>query len=255
MQLSRMSFSTAICFALVALAAAEIRPRKDDLSFCFGDGAYCTSALDLYDECRDLQNNIDDLNPWYECICANGYLSTEIACNWCQAAYHLTYTVGLTEDQTETCKSESYSIAPIPATVQALQSSLNATYTGIVPGANDNSDATTTGTAAPSATSGSDSSVTSKSDSSATSGGAAATTSTPRIGISATESTFVSTVTFNGGADGAGAARSSTTTEAQQQSVTSTPSATPTGAAQGGRNGFAVGFSILISAIGGLIVA
>ncbi|PVH77957.1 hypothetical protein DL98DRAFT_636649 [Cadophora sp. DSE1049] len=247
-----MLLSTAVYFGLVALATAgesselEARQRKEDLSFCFGDGSYCGSALDLNDECRDLQNNFDDQNPWYECICANGYLSTKIACNWCQAAYNLSYTVGLTEDQTETCQSLSYSIAPIPATIQALQSSFNATYTGIVPGANESPEATTTGTSVPSETS--------KSDASVTSGGAAVTTtSTPRIGISATRSTFLSTVTFNGGAAGAGATRSSTT-GAEQQTATSTPSATPTGAAEGGRNGFAIGFSVLVSAILGLVM-
>ncbi|KAH7389076.1 hypothetical protein BKA64DRAFT_129565 [Cadophora sp. MPI-SDFR-AT-0126] len=253
MAFSKMYLSTTICFALVALVAAdksgeiEARQRKDDLSFCFGTGSYCGSALDLYDECSDLQNNFRDLKPWYECICANGYLSTKIACNWCQDAYNLTYTVGLTEDETETCQSESYSIAPIPATIQAQQSSFNATYTGIVPGANNgNSEATTTGTSAPSATT--------ESDASPTSGGATVTSaSTPRIGISATRSTFVSTVTFNGGAAGAGATRSSTT-DAEQQSATSTPSATPTGAAEGGRNGFAVGFSVFLSAILGLVM-
>ncbi|KAG4411381.1 hypothetical protein IFR04_015488 [Cadophora malorum] len=254
MQSSMFSFSSAICFALAALTAAEksseieARQLKDDLTFCFGRGSYCGSALDLYDECSDLQRNTKDLDPWYECVCGNGYTATKISCNWCQDAYNLSYTGGLTEDQTESCQSLSYSIAPIPSSIQALQSSFNATYTGIVPGANNaNSEAMTTGTTAPSATS--------RSAASVTSGGAAVTSaSTPQIGISATRSSFLSTVTFNGGAAGAGATRSSTTT-AEQQSATSTPSATPTGAAQGGRNGFAVAFSVFVSAFLGLVMA
>ncbi|KAK0124035.1 hypothetical protein ONS95_009021 [Cadophora gregata] len=253
--LTMMPLSTAVCFILVSLAAAdksnaiEARQLKEDLSFCYGQGAYCGSALDLWDQCSDLQKNAKDLNPWYECICANGYLSTKIACNWCQAAFNISYTVGLTEDDTEACQSQSYSIAPIPATIQASQSSLNATYTGSVPGANNaNSQASTTGTSAPSETSGSG-------GASGSSGGAAVTAPpTPQIGISATRSTFLSTVTFNGGAAGAGAPRTSTTS-ATQQSATNTPSVTPTGAAHGGKNGFAAGLAIFMFAIMGLVLA
>ncbi|KAH7323941.1 hypothetical protein BKA65DRAFT_511734 [Rhexocercosporidium sp. MPI-PUGE-AT-0058] len=251
MKLLRALLSTTICSILMTIAAAdesksiEARQRKQDLSFCFSEDSICSQSSKLYDQCSDLQDNFKDLNPWYECVCGNGYTSTDQACNWCQAAYNLTYTVGIVEDQIETCQSLSYSIAPIPTQIVAIQSSFNATYTGILQAPN--------GGSSPS-TSGADSSPTSsRSAGTVTSGSATATApSTSRSAKSA--STFVSTVTLNGGANGAGATRSSTTGDAQQQSPTATPSATPTGAAQGGRDGFAVGFSVLMSAILGLVM-
>ncbi|KAL2062707.1 hypothetical protein VTL71DRAFT_5779 [Oculimacula yallundae] len=246
MQLLSVAYSISILSFLLRLVAAdelnniEARQRKQDLSFCYSEGSICPQASQLYDQCQDLQNNFKDLNPWYECVCGNGYTATNRACNWCQAAYNLSYTVGIVDDQIERCQSLSYSIAPIPTQLIAVQSSFNATYTGIVPTADANSSPSTTGgSASSSGTAGETSRV-----------AATATTSAiTRTGSSArTSSAVISTITLNGGADGAGAARSSTTGSAQQQSATSIPSATPTGDAPSGGIGFAVILSVMMSA-------
>jgi len=46
------------------------------LSFCFGDGGICSYANQLSNDCQSFENNISDLSPWYQCICENGYVST-----------------------------------------------------------------------------------------------------------------------------------------------------------------------------------
>ena len=55
-----------------------IRQGGQDLSFCFGEGAICSIGNDLWDDCDNLVG-ASDQTPWYQCICANGYVSVEDA--------------------------------------------------------------------------------------------------------------------------------------------------------------------------------
>lgn len=57
----------------------RIHSREQDLSFCYGEGSICAVGNDLFDDCESLSSNYDDLNPWYECLCSNGYVSVEDA--------------------------------------------------------------------------------------------------------------------------------------------------------------------------------
>lgn len=143
----------------------------------------------------------------------------------------------LVTDAEEVCSSQSYNIAPIPPSAVALQSSLNATYTGVIPGATGGSDAQAT---SPSTTSGD---VGPTSSDAVT--GAIMSSQRPSATV------WTSIYTLDGGADGAGAPRS-TDSNGQQQSTGSTPSATPTGAAQRVWDGSAAGLSVLVCVLMGL---
>jgi len=46
------------------------------LSFCFGTGSICDYANQLSSDCQSFEDNVSDLSQWYQCICENGYVST-----------------------------------------------------------------------------------------------------------------------------------------------------------------------------------
>lgn len=46
------------------------------LEFCNGDGSICDYALQLSNDCQSFENDVSNLTMWYQCICENGYVST-----------------------------------------------------------------------------------------------------------------------------------------------------------------------------------
>ncbi|EME78186.1 uncharacterized protein MYCFIDRAFT_179625 [Pseudocercospora fijiensis CIRAD86] len=97
--------------------------QLDRLGFCYGDGAICSIGNDLYSHisfrCNAYDNDIDKLNPWYKCLCTNGY----VAVNEAQMS---------SPDVTVIPEMETRKAARVRAVLKA-GSSFNATYTGPPP--------------------------------------------------------------------------------------------------------------------------
>ncbi|CZR56721.1 uncharacterized protein PAC_06610 [Phialocephala subalpina] len=149
------------------LLARSKRDDIDNLDFCYGDHSICEENNNLHGACEAFETQ-DDQTQFYECLCGNGYVSvnqalvmsiflevfpslTQSSCGWCDDVF------GLSGDMDsfyfDQCSSYSFTVAPIPSSVLALESSYNATYTGTMPvgvtltqGSGGSSQATTTGT-------------------------------------------------------------------------------------------------------------
>jgi hypothetical protein len=79
-------------FTEPVVAARHISPRdiifkdgiiqerqQDDLSYCYDeDNGICVFSNTLYNDCQAYVENIN-ATQWYECICANGYVSVDQA--------------------------------------------------------------------------------------------------------------------------------------------------------------------------------
>ena len=64
-------------YPVTARSAVTIEERQDeDLSFCFGEKSICEYSNDLFEDC---QNYLEELPQWYNCVCANGYVSVDEA--------------------------------------------------------------------------------------------------------------------------------------------------------------------------------
>jgi hypothetical protein len=136
-------------------ARRQLNPRDDSLSFCYGTNSICSAAVSLHDACDAFDNQKDETQK-YQCLCGNGYVSTDLAyvallsrthylflgliinsCGWCDIGFDPTrgHTVDtLHSIYLSECSSASATIAPIPASAIAAYSSHNATFTGTVPG-------------------------------------------------------------------------------------------------------------------------
>ncbi|KAH8591099.1 hypothetical protein B0O99DRAFT_719784 [Bisporella sp. PMI_857] len=162
--------------------------RKEDLSFCFGRNSICETSNNLYTQCKRFQDDYDNLKPWYECLCGNGYVSVDEACDWCQEVYQLG---GSSYNMRDDCVENGASIAAIPTAILAQQSSYNATYTGIISGAG-------------SAPTGSASVTITRADSSTTKASATSgpkSTNAPSSSTSGSGSRATAALTINGGGD------------------------------------------------------
>ncbi|KAF8857526.1 hypothetical protein BDZ45DRAFT_674703 [Acephala macrosclerotiorum] len=130
------------------LIARSKRDDIDNLDFCYGDKSICEENNNLYQACESFETQ-DDQTQLYECLCGNGYVAVNQACGWCDDAFGLTGDMGTFYfDQ---CSSYSFTVASIPSSVLALESSYNATYIGTMPvgvtltqGSGGSSQATTT---------------------------------------------------------------------------------------------------------------
>ena len=54
-----------------------IHGREDDLSYCFGTDSICVESNHLFDSCNAF-SGASDLTQWYQCICGNGYVTSEM---------------------------------------------------------------------------------------------------------------------------------------------------------------------------------
>ncbi|RDW63675.1 hypothetical protein BP6252_11220 [Coleophoma cylindrospora] len=151
------------------------RRSSQDLSFCFGVNSICAVSNELFAQCGSFDNT-----QFYKCICGNGYVAVDEACYWCQLAYNLDISYAGASNK-EGCSSAGVPIAPIPSSVQALEASFNATYTGVISGAG------TTNTELPSSAS-------------ATSTASTSFPLTSGAGASQSASSSLNTKTYNGGA-------------------------------------------------------
>lgn len=177
--------------------------RNEDLSYCYGENSICSVSNDLFEKCDAYEGDFENMNPWYECLCGNGYVAVDEACYWCQLAYKLDISYAGNAN-TDGCSSASVTIAPIPSSVLALQSMYNQTYTGIISGASAANTDSPAGSAT-AANSGFSASVTDASSGSATGGvgsvfGGGKTTSAPvSKAASSTATTQAPANTWNGG--------------------------------------------------------
>jgi hypothetical protein len=60
-------------------ARQYVRGLADDdaaLSFCFGYSSICSIGNDLYAACEKY-DDFNNLGPFYQCICSNGYVTVE----------------------------------------------------------------------------------------------------------------------------------------------------------------------------------
>ena len=55
-------------------AKHALNRRLDDLHWCYGDGSICGATIDLFDGCENFQDK-----QYYQCICENGWVSTNQA--------------------------------------------------------------------------------------------------------------------------------------------------------------------------------
>ncbi|KAK4119571.1 hypothetical protein N657DRAFT_650067 [Parathielavia appendiculata] len=95
------------------------------LRACFGAGSICKVKLDLHDQCEEQQEAQGD-DGYYECVCGSGYAAVDEACDNCRLVYGM--ITSRLWNYTATCSSEGYTVAPIPSSVLAQQSSHNATF-------------------------------------------------------------------------------------------------------------------------------
>lgn len=89
MKLLQYLMSGAACISFLLLVHADqqlaqdkarrLGRRADDLSFCFGEDAICSIMLDLQDECHPLDIGYTHPVPYYQCACANGYVTASQA--------------------------------------------------------------------------------------------------------------------------------------------------------------------------------
>jgi hypothetical protein len=44
--------------------------------YCFGPEGICSYMNDLFEDCNGFENE-SDLTQWYQCLCGNGYVSSQ----------------------------------------------------------------------------------------------------------------------------------------------------------------------------------
>lgn len=102
--------------------------QSGSLNFCWGENAVCAVQDLLYNECSTFQSPYNG-PKYYNCICSNGYVSLEEACNFCQVFYNISNIINNVDLDKSACQSYSVSIAPVPSSILAIESEYNSTYT------------------------------------------------------------------------------------------------------------------------------
>ncbi|KAJ4308536.1 hypothetical protein N0V84_012039 [Fusarium piperis] len=88
--------------ALGLYARASATSSLTPYNYCSGKDSICSAFQDLDRDCAD-QNGAD----YYECICASGWVPTNIACGY--------------------CIDEGFTVAPIPSSIVSEQKERNKT--------------------------------------------------------------------------------------------------------------------------------
>ncbi|KAH6853172.1 hypothetical protein B0I37DRAFT_305668 [Chaetomium sp. MPI-CAGE-AT-0009] len=102
----------------------------EGLRVCYAEGGICVADDDLYDQCRREQDAHGSDGYW-ECVCTSGYAAVVDACDNCRLFYGV--ITSKSTNYTATCSSKSHTLAPIPSSILAQQSSHNATRGSGVP--------------------------------------------------------------------------------------------------------------------------
>ncbi|KAE9371866.1 hypothetical protein N431DRAFT_377908 [Stipitochalara longipes BDJ] len=94
---------------------------------------YCTDGICSYASNLDANCNgfsdESDLTQWYECLCGNGYVSTQQMCIWCQVALDLPDFIDFgVSTYSSRCSSAHATIAPVPSSIIASLSAWNSSY-------------------------------------------------------------------------------------------------------------------------------
>ncbi|RSL81767.1 hypothetical protein CEP52_017126, partial [Fusarium oligoseptatum] len=129
------SMNTALGLYARASATSSLTPYD----YCSGQDSICSAFRDLDRDCAD-QNGAD----YYECICASGWVSTNMACGYCMYALGLTERLTDSRNFTEICSDEGYTVAPMPSSIASEQKERNKTIEVPEPEPKTTSDSTFT---------------------------------------------------------------------------------------------------------------
>ncbi|KAL2019176.1 hypothetical protein VTK56DRAFT_10048 [Thermocarpiscus australiensis] len=120
-------------FALFAAGQTQTQGGGSEIGdwVCFGTGSICAVDLSFGDQCR-VQEDAHGFgsSQYWECVCTSGSAAISEACDDCQIAYGIIQSK--ITNWTSTCSSKSFTLAPIPASVLAQQSSRNATLSSTI---------------------------------------------------------------------------------------------------------------------------
>ncbi|PCD25965.1 hypothetical protein AU210_012399 [Fusarium oxysporum f. sp. radicis-cucumerinum] len=108
--------------ALALYARASTTSSLTPYEYCSGKDSICGAFNDIDRDCDD-ENGAD----YYECICTSGWVPTSRACRYCMYALGLTEVVADSQNFTEICSNEGFTIAPIPSSVISEQMERNKT--------------------------------------------------------------------------------------------------------------------------------
>ncbi|KAL2136975.1 hypothetical protein VTI74DRAFT_11157 [Chaetomium olivicolor] len=98
--------------------------NAEGLEVCWGKDSICEAQNDLRKQCSQ-QEEAHGSNGYYGCVCTSGYGAVQEACDNCRLVYGLMSS--RLANYTITCSSMSLTLAPIPSSILAQQSSRNAT--------------------------------------------------------------------------------------------------------------------------------
>jgi hypothetical protein len=60
-------------------AATSSVSEIDNLAYCYGSDSICTQANGLFDACQQFMNLNGPATKWWQCLCGNGYVATNLA--------------------------------------------------------------------------------------------------------------------------------------------------------------------------------
>ncbi|KAK0716067.1 hypothetical protein B0H67DRAFT_256659 [Lasiosphaeris hirsuta] len=124
------AFTNGLLLILISISVGIVLGQDDDddgegLRFCFGTDSICVASNDMSSACRD-EEDAHGSDAYWQCACLSGYAAVNDACDECQISYGMKNSSII--DWDDSCSDKGLSVAPIPSSIIAQQSSRNATY-------------------------------------------------------------------------------------------------------------------------------